>query len=128
MFLDLHASLLLCLSLLCTCNLKSAGGSEHDCSKRGQTFITEFETGLSNILERNTPANIIMLDDTTDNNICVNGCSLPLPKVLEQDLVQRISKEENLVTTGVKFLDEDTVHQAVGRLPHIGDVEDLTEI
>lgn len=51
--------------------------------------------------------------------------SLPLPEVLEEDLIQWVGQEEDLVTTGVELLDEDTVHQTVGTLAHIGDVEDL---
>lgn len=53
--------------------------------------------------------------------------SLPLPEVLEQDLVQWVGQEKDLVATGVELLDKDTVHQAISGLAHIGDVEDLRE-
>jgi hypothetical protein len=41
------------------------------------------------------------------------------------DLIQRLVEKQNLVATGMKLLNEDTLGEVLGSLAHIREKEDL---
>lgn len=50
---------------------------------------------------------------------------LPLLEMTEEDLVQRLGKEEDFISTCMELLDEDALSEVLGLLADLSEVEDL---
>ena len=86
------------------------------------TFITELQTGFGHILERQLPNEIVEQRSWSH----VWSCVLVLAQCIREDLVKRFSEQENLVTAGIEFLNEDATLDLLGGLSGVGHEEYLS--
>lgn len=89
---------------------------------RVELLVTELETSLGNILERNIPEILI---NTWISAQQYRRYSLPLLEMTEKDFIQRLCKEEDFITTGMELFDEDALSKVLRLLANLSEVEDL---
>lgn len=82
--------------------------------------ISKLETSLRNILESNAPINRYR-----PARMAVSHNSLPALQTLYQDFIQRLIQQEDLITSRMELLHENTACKILGRFTHISKVENL---
>ena len=86
------------------------------------TFITELQTGLGHILERQLP------NENTEQYSWSRERSyaLMLAQGVHKDLVQWLSEQKNLIAASFEFLNEDAALDLLSGLSGVGHVEYLS--
>lgn len=94
-------------------------------SLKERTFVSESQPGLCDILELYLPRRRPVASSLrTEGKIH----SLPQPQVLDKDLIERVSQQEDFVATRMELLDEHALGEDLRGAAHVGDVEDLSVI